>query len=343
MKKFLPLIVCLMIMMIYIPVRADNMPDCKTELVANYTTVAAGEQLKVSLAFNNAASYPYGLAAFCATVSYDESKLKLEKIECATSAQNVNTAKDNDKGMFKVLYCFASAKHTPGFNKNGAFATATFTVLETAASGKTSISADFDSITVSTYKSSTVTNHQVKFNKPKTSVKINNPAVPETSSSSSSGGTSSASSKAASSVSSAPGKGTASSATAGNASTPAKSVENPKYKGVTGDVVTTDYYGGNSNETASVSSNENSNVVLPSSQVQEGTNSGDEDIDSTVITASTPMAVETADKDSAVTTVTIIIAIVVIAAAAIVTVILLMKRKADKLGKPGQNKKPNKK
>lgn len=108
-------------------------------------------------------------------------------------------------------------------------------------------------------------------------------------------------------------------------------------------MITTDYYGDNATGTASASSNGNSNVVLPSSQVQKGTNSGDEDIDSTVITASTPMAVESADKDSAVATVTIIIAVVVVAAAAIVTVILLMKRKADKLGKPGENKKPNKK
>ncbi len=177
---------------------AAEIPDCKVSLVASHISAKAGDEIKVSLIFENAADYPYGLAAFCASLSYDSNAVKLESIKSAALRTDVTTS--SKLGLAKTLYIFASATKQPGFNKNSAFLTATFTVLDSNVD-IADFSVTFDAITVSEYTADNkVNNYQVPFNSPKASIDIignESPVAASSSAASSNIATESAASSAA--------------------------------------------------------------------------------------------------------------------------------------------------
>ena len=164
---------------------AAEMPDCKVKLIASHLSANVGDEIKLSLIFENAADYPYGLAAFTAMLSYNDKAVKLESIKAAVPRADIMS--NNKAGLVKSLYIFASSEKQPGFNKNDVFYTATFTVLNSTVD-IAHFSLTFDAITVSDYSADNeVTNYQVKFNSPEVSVDIigNEPteSVPSNSSS----------------------------------------------------------------------------------------------------------------------------------------------------------------
>ncbi len=171
MKRFICLLLAIMIMCVAcVSALADEMPDCKVSLTASHTAAQVGDTVKVSLMFENAADYPYGLAAFCAILTYDKNVLKLDSI--VSAAPRTSVTSNSKPGELKTLYIFASAAKEPGFNTNSVFYTATFTVLDSTADNA-DLNVTFDAITVSDYSNDKkVTNYQVPFNSPSVSVDI---------------------------------------------------------------------------------------------------------------------------------------------------------------------------
>lgn len=171
MKRIITLIITIAILCTAsIPAFAAEMPYCRVSLTPSHLTAEVGDEIKISLVFENASQYPYGLAAFCASLAYDKDAVRLESIKSAAPRSDVTSS--NKAGLAKALYVFASATAKSGFNKDTAFLTATFTVLDSNID-KADFSVTFDSITVSDYTDGNrVTNYQVDFNSPTVSVDI---------------------------------------------------------------------------------------------------------------------------------------------------------------------------
>ena len=68
---------------------AAKMPDCKVKLIASHLSANVGDEIKLSLIFENAADYPYGLAAFTAMLSYNDKAVKLESIKAAVPRADI--------------------------------------------------------------------------------------------------------------------------------------------------------------------------------------------------------------------------------------------------------------
>jgi hypothetical protein len=153
-----------------VPVHAAKLPDCNVSLIASHITAVAGDEIQVSLVFNNASEYPYGLGAFCAKLTYNSNAVKLKSVKSAAPRSDVTS--NNSGSTLNTLYVFASVTAQPGFNTDGVFYTATFKVLENA-SGNADFALTFDEMTVCEYSSDgKVTNHKVPFNSPSASVAI---------------------------------------------------------------------------------------------------------------------------------------------------------------------------
>ena len=153
-----------------VPVHAANLPDCNVSLIASHITAVAGDEIQVSLVFNNASEYPYGLGAFCAKLTYNSNAVKLKSVKSAAPRSDVTS--NNSGSTLNTLYVFASVTAQPGFNTDGVFYTATFKVLDNA-SGNADFALTFDEMTVCEYSSDgKVTNHKVPFNSPSVSVAI---------------------------------------------------------------------------------------------------------------------------------------------------------------------------
>ena len=153
-----------------VPVHAANLPDCNVSLIASHISAVAGDEIQVSLVFNNASEYPYGLGAFCAKLTYNSNAVKLKSVKSAAPRSDVTS--NNSGSTLNTLYVFASVTAQPGFNTDGVFYTATFKVLDNA-SGNADFALTFDEMTVCEYSSDgKVTNHKVPFNSPSASVAI---------------------------------------------------------------------------------------------------------------------------------------------------------------------------
>ncbi len=312
MKRFISSVIAALLIICCIPSAfAAEMPDCRVKLVASHLSAKAGDEVKISLIFENAADYPYGLAAFTASLKYDSSAVKLKEIKSAAPRSDVTSS--NKPGLVKTLYIFASATMQPGFNKNDVFYTATFTVLDSKVD-IADFSVTFDAITVSEYYTdkdgkTKVNNHQVKFNSPKINVDIIGNETPVQSQSSSS---TSVSTQSSTSVQSALSGSSASNESAPTQSKP-ESVENDEFVDVEqgdNDKISVDLFdddGNLSSETEKV----NSAVSLPSSgQV-----------------ASKPEVPVQNGDGSLFTVVILIFAASVIGAAAAITIIIVRKNK----------------
>ncbi len=331
MKRIICFIVsAVMICSMAVSVFADNeMPDCKVSLTASHISANVGDQIKISLSFDNAADYPYGLAAFCANLSYNKNAVKLDSVSYDVPKADITS--NNKAGLLKSLYIFASNTKKPGFNKNGVFYTATFTVLD-CDDDFADFSVTFDTITVSNYSNDNkVTNYQVPFDSPSVSVDIigneselppeEDSKAPVSSASTSSASTSSASTSSASTSSASTSSASTSSASISSAApaisdAPTESkpqpVENDKFVDVEDDspsgTITVDKF---DNEGNIIESGESSVAQSPSSQVS----SEPEDSDPT-------------DDDILFIVVISVFAATVIGAAAVI-IILLIKKKRD--------------
>ncbi len=182
MKRLICLTLAIVVMICCMPTAAaTQMPDCKVSLVASHLSANVGDEIKVSLVFENAADYPYGLAAFTAMLSYNSKAVKLENIKYAVNRSDIMS--NSMSGILKALYIFTSTAKKPGFNKNDVFCTATFTILDSDVD-IADFALTFDAITVSEYYTDSsgktkVNNYQVGFNSPTVSVDIlgNEPPV----------------------------------------------------------------------------------------------------------------------------------------------------------------------
>lgn len=167
MKKALSvmLAICL-IMLLAFPASAVEFPDLKVTLISEYDSVEIGEEVKVTLSFNNASEYPYGLAAFCSFLTYDSSVLRVKSINAAVPRSSIRH--NSMSGELRSIYTFASAQREPGFNTDGAFYTVTF---EAVGAGEAIINVTFDAITVTDYETDEL-NFRVNFNSPSTKISV---------------------------------------------------------------------------------------------------------------------------------------------------------------------------
>lgn len=172
MKRLIAFAISLILVFGFItPAYAAEFPDLQVALNADNDTVYVGDELKVTLSFENASEYPYGLAAFCSMLRYDSNVLKVSSITAAAPRSSIRH--NSMSGELRSVYTFADAQKKPGFNVDGAFYTVTFKAVS---AGSTDISVTFDAVTVTDYDSEQL-NFKVAFNSPKISVKVNGPAI----------------------------------------------------------------------------------------------------------------------------------------------------------------------
>ncbi len=174
MKRAISLLIAIALTLFFVfSVNAEGFNDLKVTLAADSYSVKAGDQFKVTLGFDNASEYPYGLAAFCAILRFDKSKLSVKKIDVAAPRANVmNNIADSE---MRTLYTFTSTSKKPGFNTNGAFYTVTFEALESTV-GMTEIGVTFDTVVVTDYDSKQL-NYKIGFNTPSVVIDIKNDKV----------------------------------------------------------------------------------------------------------------------------------------------------------------------
>ncbi len=186
MKKIFSLLIALILILSFaVPAFAANLPDLEVDLNADNNTVNVGEEIKVTLSFNNASEYPYGLAAFCAYLTYDSTILKVKSIEVAAPRSSVRH--NSMSGELRSIYTFASAQKEPGFNTDGAFYTVVF---ETLAAGGSDVAVTFDTMMVTDYDTEEL-NFQVAFNSPSIRINVKGDTAPDSSTPSQGGATSS--------------------------------------------------------------------------------------------------------------------------------------------------------
>ncbi len=186
MKKISAFIIAFILLFtLTVPAFAANLPALQVELNADNSTVNVGEEIKVTLSFNNASDYPYGLAAFCAYLTYDSNILKVKSVNVAAPRSSVRH--NSMKGELRSIYTFASAQKEPGFNTDGAFYTVVF---ETLAAGSSDIAVTFDTMMVTDYDAEEL-NFKVDYNSPKILVNVKDPASNDSSTPSQGGSTSS--------------------------------------------------------------------------------------------------------------------------------------------------------
>ena len=146
---------------------AVEFPELKVSLSSSEESVDVGEEVKVTLAFNNASKYPFGLAAFCSFLTYDANVLKLKSVSAAVPRSSIRN--NSLSGELRSVYTFASAQKKPGFNTDGPFYTVTF---EAIGSGNSTVNVTFDAVTVTDYNTDEL-NFKVGFNSPSVIVKVN--------------------------------------------------------------------------------------------------------------------------------------------------------------------------
>ena len=301
-----------------VPVHAAKLPDCNVSLIASHITAVAGDEIQVSLVFNNASEYPYGLGAFCAKLTYNSNAVKLKSVKSAAPRSDVTS--NNSGSTLNTLYVFASVTAQPGFNTDGVFYTATFKVLENA-SGNADFALTFDEMTVCEYSSDgKVTNHKVPFNSPSASVAIKSGSLNSESSQTASSQASSAAPVNSQSASSQPAD---SGAPVQSQADPSGSVKNDNFVSVedsSADKIAVDVFDDNGNI---ISADEE---YPDTSAVTSGTASSGADE-----TVSAPS--KDADEKSGVPLgVVIAVAGSVITVAAVVVIIIISGKKANKKG-----------
>ena len=301
-----------------VPVHAANLPDCNVSLIASHITAVAGDEIQVSLVFNNASEYPYGLGAFCAKLTYNSNAVKLKSVKSAAPRSDVTS--NNSGSTLNTLYVFASVTAQPGFNTDGVFYTATFKVLDNA-SGNADFALTFDEMTVCEYSSDgKVTNHKVPFNSPSASVAIKSGSLNSESSQTASSQASSAAPVNSQSASSQPAD---SGAPVQSQADPSGSVKNDNFVSVedsSADKIAVDVFDDNGNI---ISADEE---YPDTSAVTSGTASSGADE-----TVSAPS--KDADEKSGVPLgVVIAVAGSVITVAAVVVIIIISGKKANKKG-----------
>jgi len=176
MKKLVLLLVALILLFSFsFVVSAADFPAAEVSLASNYDTVEIGEEVKVTLSFDNASDYPYGLAAFCSYLTYDSNVLRVKSTNVAVPRSSIRH--NSMSGELRSIYTFASAQKKPGFNTDGAFYTVTF---EAIGSGSTKVNVTFDAITVTDYESKEL-NYKVEFNSADVTIKVNGDDEPASS------------------------------------------------------------------------------------------------------------------------------------------------------------------
>ena len=148
-------------------VSAAKFPDLKVSLTASNETVEVGQEFKVTLSFDNASKYPYGLAAFCAYLKYDSRVVTVKSINAAVPRSSIRH--NSMSGELRSVYTYANAQKKPGFNTDGPFYTVTFEALS---AGDANINVTFDTMMVTDYNTKEL-NFKVGFNSPSVSVKVN--------------------------------------------------------------------------------------------------------------------------------------------------------------------------
>ena len=148
-------------------VSAADFPDLKVSLTTSNESVDVGQEFKVTLSFDNASDYPYGLAAFCAYLKYDSNVVAVKSINAAVPRSSIRH--NSMSGELRSVYTYANAQKKPGFNTDGAFYTVTFEALSF---GDANINVTFDTMIVTDYDTEEL-NFNVGFNSPSVSVKVN--------------------------------------------------------------------------------------------------------------------------------------------------------------------------
>jgi len=168
MKRIFALVLSIMLVFGFaFSVNAADFPALKVSLEASNESVDVGQEFKVTLSFDNASDYPYGLAAFCAYLTYDSSVLRVKSINAAVPRSSIRH--NSMSGELRSVYTYANAQKKPGFNTDGPFYTVTFEAL---ASGSSNIGVTFDTMIVTDYNTEEL-NFNVGFNSPSLSVKVN--------------------------------------------------------------------------------------------------------------------------------------------------------------------------
>ena len=148
-------------------VSAADFPDLKASLTASNESVEVGQEFKVTLSFDNASKYPYGLAAFCAYLTYDSNVVSVKSINAAVPRSSIRH--NSMSGELRSVYIYSNAQKKPGFNTDGPFYTVTFEALS---AGDANINVTFDTMMVTDYNTKEL-NFKVGFNSPSVSVKVN--------------------------------------------------------------------------------------------------------------------------------------------------------------------------
>ena len=180
-KVFSILLTICLIMLLAFPASAAEYPDLKVSLVSEYNSVEIGEEVKVTLSFNNASKYPFGLAAFCSYLTYDDSVLRVKSVNAAVPRSSIRH--NSMSGELRSVYTFASAQKEPGFNTDGAFYTVVF---ETVGAGEAIVNVTFDAITITDYDKDEL-NFSVNFNSPSVKIEVKGDSATNDTSSTQSG------------------------------------------------------------------------------------------------------------------------------------------------------------
>ncbi len=180
-KVFSILLTICLIMLLAFPASAAEYPDLKVSLVSEYNSVEIGEEVKVTLSFNNASKYPFGLAAFCSYLNYDDAVLRVKSVNAAVPRSSIRH--NSMSGELRSVYTFASAQKEPGFNTDGAFYTVIF---EAVGAGEAIVNVTFDAITITDYDKDEL-NFRVNFNSPSVKIEVKGDSATNDTSSTQSG------------------------------------------------------------------------------------------------------------------------------------------------------------